>query len=340
MTLDPIYSGHGSIFFEDQQIFSQDLNNIEHSKLRIIRESLVAMMYQPGVAIDSLSDTALKVIYIDTEHFTINPGVAIDSFGRLIYVPSDTSASGSTTTDPYYHPVWPSRQNIVHNQLPEAVTTYYVNIYYTMQQDIAETDDKKGAHYTREYDSYRIACENSIPSDDSDGICLASFQVDTDGDIVGGSGSINDIRPLLLFGLQTAAFSAREVFRQASVASNVVNNDAGSNSWQESLCLGPDPVSVPKARVSFMYYGETTMNVHFLKLALSDSGSLLVSVDNNTGGSGSYDFNNTGSNDYYSFSFSLNAAMNKDIFHYITIYLETSVCSSAAIVGDTVIDVI
>jgi len=166
-----VFEGLRSIFFEDQDVFDKDLNNIEYTKIKTIRDSLKACIKQPGVAISSLSEPDLKVI-----GNTVNPGSAIDKYGRIIYVPEDTSVSGSISTDPYYHPAWPSRT--------ASGSGDYINIYYDVQYDISENNDSGTPYYTRAYDSYRILRESSVSSEESGGICLAS----------GGS----DCRPLLL----------------------------------------------------------------------------------------------------------------------------------------------
>jgi len=329
LTITDLYRGFGSRFFDDQRMYSQDLNNIEYTKLETIRNSIVSMIKQPGVAINSLDETALKVEYVDSKHFTVNPGSAIDKYGRIIYVPEDTSVSGSISTDPYYHPIWPDRENIVHNRLPETTTIYYVNIYYNTQQDIAKTNDKGISYYTREYDSYRISVDNILPSNVSAGLCLASFLVNSEGNIF-GSGSIEDLRSLLL--LRTIPNpSAREFYRQTSVASNVVNNEASVNVWSEG---GAGYVN--KANSLYRYKGEETMNVNFSVPSGSGAGTLKVYINfDESGGFGTYSFSGTGT---YSFSFSINVGLTEDIVYYIGVRLKSD-DAGTALVSNTVIDV-
>lgn len=331
-TVTDLYRGFGSIFFDDQLMYSQDLNNIEYSKLKTFRDSLVSIIKQPGVAIDSLSELDLKVVYVDAKHFTVNSGSAIDKYGRLIYVPiNPASGSGSVATDPYYHPVWPDRENIVHNQLPDELTTYYVNIYYDTQQDIAETDDKGVLHYTREYDSYNIVVENSNPTEDSGGLCLASFLVNSAGNIP-GSGSITDQRSLLLLRAE-ANPSARELYRQTSAASNTVDADASDSVWTEN-----GAGYVAKAATLYRYKGEETMNVNFCVPSGSGAGTLKVYIiSDESGGTGNLPF--SGSAGSYSFSFNINPILEEDIVYHVGVKLKSDDAGTAK-VRDTIIDVV
>ena len=250
MVLDPLYIGAESNFFDDQQIFAQDLNNIEYTKIKTIRDTIAACISQPGVAIDSLTDTALQVVYIDNAHFTVNLGTAIDKYGRIIYVPSNTAASGSIATDPHYHPTWPDRVDIAHGKVPNAITTYYVNIYYVTQQDIAESGSFGSSYYTREYDSYSILTESILPTDESGGICLASFQVNSSGEII--NSNISDLRPLLLLALYSSTAYAREIFRQLGYFWRTTNT--------HTIIL---PSVWRKAVFSYQRREETSMNVNF-----------------------------------------------------------------------------
>jgi len=249
MVLDPLYIGAESNFFDDQQIFAQDLNNIEYTKIKTIRDTIAACISQPGVAIDSLAETALQVVYVDNKHFTVNPGTAIDKYGRIIYVPDDTSASGSIATDPHYHPAWPDRVNIAHGQSPNVVTTYYVNIYYATQQGIQESGSF-GNYYTREYDSYRIAVETALPDADSGGISLANFQVNSSGEII--NSAIFDLRPLLLLALYSGTSYVREIFYQLGYYWRTTN----THTIIEPSCRR-------KAVFSYQRREETSMNVNF-----------------------------------------------------------------------------
>lgn len=333
LTITDLYRGAGSKFFGDQLMYSQDLNNIEYSKIETIRNSIKSMIIQPGVAIHSLSESALKVEYVDTKHFTINPGYAVDKFGRLIYVPSNTSASGSIATDPYYHPAWPDRQNIAHNQLPEELTTYYVNIYYATQQDIVKTNDEGASFYTREYDSYRISVENILPSENSGGLCLASFPINTDGDIP-SSGSINDIRPLLLCAIQTFTTPAREIFRKSVVVTDVVNDYWTSTAWRSGDVLGTPGTYFAKARTSFRYYGETQVNIHFTASAASQQGIVKVAVGSVFDTCG---FVVAGA---YSFSINLPSTLLSNVLYDVVVSLANVNGGQVAMISEIVIDVI
>jgi len=264
MTSDPLYSGQGSIFFDDQYVYKEDLNNIEYTKLKTIRKSIAGCLRQAGVAIDSLTDSALKVAYVDAKHFTVNPGVAIDALGRLIYVPENTSADGNIIDDPDYHPVWPNRETIAHGKSPSVFTRYYVNIYYNTQLDIIETDDSGVSHYTRIYDSYEISCEDFPAESGSSkvGLCLGSFEVNTEGNI--RYGEITDLRPFLQvlseIVINPYVPSSRRIFAQSNVASYLSNAVAGNNYW----AVTAGSYAHPKANIGYKHRtGSTAMNIRF-----------------------------------------------------------------------------
>jgi hypothetical protein len=272
LTITDIYRGDESIFFGDQQLYSQDLNNIEYTKIKTLRDSLKAFIKTPGVAIDSLSSSSLKVEYVDSKHFTVNPGTAIDKFGRLIYVPTNpSSGSGSISTDPYYHPIWPNRENLLHNQLPEELTTYYVVIYYTTQQDIDKKNDSGIRYYTREYDSYIILVENIAPDKNSVGLCLASFLVDTNGNIV-SSGSISDLRPLLsLAFLSPPIPTAREIYRRDQIV-------FGGGYLSPDFWSVDDSTAQIKAFIMYRWNEETLIDTYFTVPIGSVAGFVQISI--------------------------------------------------------------
>jgi len=167
----------------------------------------------------------------------VSPGTAIDKFGRIIYVPDDTAASGSIATDPHYHPAWPSTT--------VSGSGGYVNIYYDTQQDIVEADDSGDQYYTRTYDSYRIVEEGSLPSDESGGICLLN-------------GSI-DCRPFLV--LRSNIGTLIYIDERFNF---MVYADAGSTEWADyHYWIVNSSIPVKKAEIAFQYNGESLMNVRF-----------------------------------------------------------------------------
>ena len=265
-----IYDGVGSLFFDDQYInyIHRDLDNIEYTKLKTIRDSFAACIKQPGVAIDDLSESSLKVAYVDAKHFTVNPGTAIDKYGRIIYVPDDVSMYGSVIDDPYYHPAWPNRENIAHGKTPSVSTRYYVNIYYNTQQNIVESNDEAESYYTRIYDSYYIACEDfqagasGSSGSGSMGICLGSFEVNTDGNI--RFGEITDLRPLLEVLSEAVGIgsvpSSRRVFALSRIADNLANSEAVNNYWAATTTA----YSQIKADITYQHRsGSEAMNFRF-----------------------------------------------------------------------------
>jgi hypothetical protein len=342
MVLDPLYNSAGSEFFDDQQIVAQDLNNIEYTKIKTIRDTIAACIYQPGVAIDSLTDTALQVVYVDNAHFTVNPGTAIDKFGRIIYVPSNTAASGSIATDPHYHPTFPDRENIAHGQLPNVVTIYYVNIYYATQQDIQESGSF-GNYYTREYDSYRIAVETALPDANSGGISLANFQVNSLGEII--NSIIFDSRPLLLLALYSTGISPREVFKQLG---NYWSTEGTFPCWHRFDM---------KAAFSYRSRGENSMNIYFDVIGppYSDTGGYFSvaiypagyeyenqAVMNGFPTSGSVAYNSCAfSSGSASYSFSVDtSSLSQDSLYIVAIFLGAYLIpGNTAYVRNTIIDV-
>ena len=227
-----IYDGLRSIFFGDQNVYKEDLQNIEYTKIKTIRDTIAACISQPGVVIDSLTDTALQVVI-----GVVNPGTAIDKYGRIIYVPDDTAASGSIATDPHYHPTWPSTT--------VSGSGGYVNIYYDTQQDIIEADDLSNQYYTRTYNSYRIIEEGSLPSDESGGICLLS-----------GS---TDCRPLLNLRASISTITyIKEIFNFMTNASYNGSDESPDHYWIVNYSI-----PVKKAEIAFQYNSESSMNVRF-----------------------------------------------------------------------------
>ncbi|MCK4359410.1 MAG: hypothetical protein KAW92_11855 [Candidatus Cloacimonetes bacterium] len=242
-----IYDGLRSIFFGDQDVYKEDLNNVEYTKLKTIRDSLAACISQAGVAIESLASDGLKV-----SGSTVNPGTALDKYGRIIYVPSNTAASGSVASDPYYHPAWPSRT--------ASGSGNYVNIYYDVQYDISENDDTGASHYTRAYDSYTILIEGSPPSDESGGICLAS----------GGA----DCRPLLYLRSQTEAVPVvDEAWNKSRQANETLNNWVSNLYWYDSSGTNK------KAEVAYKYSSDSSlMNIRFYVWNAVAPGTIQVDI--------------------------------------------------------------
>lgn len=170
--------GQGSQFFRDQNVFEQDLNNIEYTKTKLVRDTTAQTMFSSGVCcIDKGTDTALKVTASFTD-ITIAPGSAVDELGRLITVPVNTAASGSVTSDPYYHPAWPDAI-ITHTA---GNGTFNVYITYTTQEGLPEVDDDGESHNSRIYDSYEITLVSTVISGPTHGILLAEYDVSS-GDI-------------------------------------------------------------------------------------------------------------------------------------------------------------
>ena len=167
------FDGQGSKFFRDQNVFEEDLNNIEFTKIKLIRDTVKATMYSAGICAISLDASDLKVS-VAVNCSTVAPGSAIDQYGRLIYVPSDTSASGSVSTDPYYHPGWPTTTTLHQGGNGE----FFVHISYKIQEALLGVDDEGLAHNSRVYDSYEITISTNETSPNG-GLLLAQYTVES-----------------------------------------------------------------------------------------------------------------------------------------------------------------
>jgi len=189
-----ITDGQGSKFFRDQNVFEQDLNNIEYTKTKLVRDSVKYTTSIPGVCALNKNDTSLKVTATATD-ITVQPGAAIDALGRLIVVPPNTAASGSVSTDPYYHPEWPTNVITHGDEFPGPENgNFYVYISYVTQESLAEVDDDGASHNTRVYDSYEITIIRKLTgTPPTNGILLAEYEVSS-GDIQ--NADIIDLRTL------------------------------------------------------------------------------------------------------------------------------------------------
>ncbi|KKM82714.1 hypothetical protein LCGC14_1316730 [marine sediment metagenome] len=175
-----VLNGYGGQFFPDQNVTAKDLNMIGYSNTKAFRDYLKAFMANAGVVSSDLTtDNSLKVVTADGTSFEVNAGAAVDSEGRIMNVPSSTTASGSAGDDPLYRPAQPSRTN-----LSTGITspgTYYVNLVYTPMYDSVQYDDSGNSFNTRVYDSYTISVDATRTTA---GITLASMILNASGSIL------------------------------------------------------------------------------------------------------------------------------------------------------------
>lgn len=212
--------GWGSQFFEDQHVLPDDLNMIEYSKTRLFRNYIKAKTRQAGVLINSISATDLQVTTSDGTTFSVNAGTAIDYDGRLIVVPNNTSASGSSGDDPAYHPAWPDRQG-----LSTGITqagTYYINLRYAEQTGDTRHDDVGESHQTRVYDSYSISVEDTRA-----GITLAEVRLDASGHIVEDTTETGYINSTT--GTYYSLFDDRPLYKATDGAVGALETQVASN---------------------------------------------------------------------------------------------------------------
>lgn len=223
-----VVKGFGSQFFEDQHVLPKDLNMIEYSKTQLLRNYIRTKTRQPGVLIDSLSDPDLQVTTVDGSTFNVGSGAAIDSEGRLIVVPNSVAASGSTGSDPAYHPAWPDRQNLVSGI--SAAGIYYINLKYAQQSGDIRYDDSGGSHETRIYDSFSIVVEATRK-----GVTLAKVQLNASGSIVTDDSELGYYNPNT--GIYYALFDDRPLYKvtDGTVASLEVQVGENTEDLQEEL---------------------------------------------------------------------------------------------------------
>lgn len=195
MAIQNIIEGYGGQFFDDQHVRARDLNTIEYSKTKIIRDYLKAITKTPGVvATDFATDDGLKVTTVaDGSTFSVEAGTAIDVYGRIIHVPTTPLvASGSATTDPLYYPARPARETL--STGIAVAGTYYVNLRYNLMRGFPQYDDVGTMFYTRVYDSYTISVDSAAAAD---GIPLATMTLLNTGYIdVDSTGTGNNGRAL------------------------------------------------------------------------------------------------------------------------------------------------
>lgn len=176
-------------YFGDMNVDAEDLDFTEYAKSDEVRDTMKAAMDSPGVAIESHSNSYLKVVYAGG-YAIVSPGYAIDALGRTVYLPQDRAASGSSPGAPGYHPAWPDNKVVASQAVGK-----YVCIERAEQAGESEVDDEGNAYYTRYYKSYSISIEDSIA-----GMNTTSNPKIPLAKITNGEGyTVTDVRPILRF---------------------------------------------------------------------------------------------------------------------------------------------
>lgn len=147
-------------YFNDQDVFSDDLNFTEAAGRYKRQEGITTLLNSWGVAAASNSTDLQVTVGADT--FSVTPGRAIDSYGRIINVPGSIAYPGTSTGvgadgDDDYRPTGtlPATDSI---PLSDSLPTY-INIAYTYTSGSTEYDDDGVGFHTRHYDSYVISQE-------------------------------------------------------------------------------------------------------------------------------------------------------------------------------------
>jgi len=175
--------GYGAQFYPDQQVHAPDLNAIQYTSIQNLRNYLKNITKVFGVCLNSTADTALQVTCNNGGTLlSITAGTGIAPDGSIVIVPeSPTLVSGSLSRDPLYYPARPTR-TLFSTGITSA-GTYYVNIYYAPLAGSPEPDDSGNTHYTRIYDSYRIAVEATSAASIATGLTLARVILDASGNL-------------------------------------------------------------------------------------------------------------------------------------------------------------
>lgn len=262
-----ILDGYGSQFFPDQNVLAKDLNMIEYANTKAFRDYLKAITKTSGVVLSNTNtDLDLQVTTSDGNTFSVSPGKAIDGEGRVIGVPSVTTASGSLGDDPKYRPALPDRTSLSTGVTSEG--TYYVNLEYVPLYADVRYDDAGTAFNTRVYDSYVISVDSTKTST---GVTLAQIIADAAGviqeDATSGSGYFNAGT-----GIYYAIYDERTAFeiedgRVGNLETLTTNHEADLN---ESL---EKSVGFLYPQVSHAFSGQISRNVQIESIKLYCNGS-------------------------------------------------------------------
>lgn len=261
-----ILDGYSSQFFTDQSVLAKDLNMIGYANTKAFRDYLKATTKTPGVVLSVIStDIDLQITTSDGSTFSVNPGAAIDGEGRVIGVPSVTSASGSSGDDPKYRPALPDRTSL--STGISSAGTYYVNLEYIPLYADVRYDDVGASFNTRVYDSYII----SVDADKtSTGVTLAQMIVDAAGDIqedTTETGYLNEAT-----GIRYAIYDDRTPFeiadgRIGTLETLTTNHEADLNEELEKS------VGFLYPQVSHAFSGQIPRNVQIERINLYCNGS-------------------------------------------------------------------
>ncbi len=187
-----------SYYFKDQNVFAEDLNNTENSRIEDIKNRIQALLGNSGgIYNDAYSNFSivkggvfgrpdeydqnknLKVAVRDSSTLFIYPGDAIDASGNPIKIESTKTVELGGEDANY---IWTPTTGM-----------NYVKIRYVQSSGSVGLDDQGNQYYTRYYDSYYIEVNGIHPSGSvGNPILLATFTGLGDGSI--NSGTLFDRR--------------------------------------------------------------------------------------------------------------------------------------------------
>ena len=153
-----------SVFFDTQDVVSDDLNNLASASNQEFQQRSVAILANNGGIFGdpSQANDLTKNCYVSQlslTQITVAPGIAQDASGNFINVPSMVTISlGSSSAS------W--------SWLNPQLGTFYVKLSYQETSGAIKTDINGVSHPTRYYESYFISVDTNPPT--SSQILLAS----------------------------------------------------------------------------------------------------------------------------------------------------------------------
>lgn len=158
-----------SYYFKDQNVFAEDLNNTENSRIEDVKNRTQALLGDSGGIYNNLysefsvvkggifgrpdeyaENKNLKVGLSDTSTLFIYPGDAIDVDGNHIKVETTKTVELGNEDSNY--------------KWTPTTGTNYIKIKYSQSSGSVGTDDLGNQYYARYYDSYYVEIDGTHPS--------------------------------------------------------------------------------------------------------------------------------------------------------------------------------
>jgi len=158
-----------SYYFKDQNVFAEDLNNTENSRIEDVKNRIQALLGNSGGIYNNfysefsvvkggifgrpdeyVENKNLKVGLSDTSTLFIYPGDAIDVDGNHIKVETTKTVELGNEDSNY--------------KWTPTTGTNYIKIKYSQSSGSVGTDDLGNQYYARYYDSYYVEIDGTHPS--------------------------------------------------------------------------------------------------------------------------------------------------------------------------------